>query len=65
MSIKFRPRGKESVCLSFVDLFNSWCSILLISLLKNMLKRRKESGAYLATNGRHRWSLKMTMKNDN
>ena len=28
-----------------------------------MLKRRKESGAYLATDGRYCWSLKMTSKN--
>ena len=27
-----------------------------------MLKRRKESGAYLATDSRHRWSVEMTMK---
>jgi hypothetical protein len=26
--------------------------------IKNMLKRRKERGAYLATDSRHRWSLK-------
>jgi len=33
-------------------------------LIKNVLKRRKESGAYLATDRRHRWRVKMTMKND-
>ena len=33
-------------------------------MIKNMLKRRKKSSAYLATDGRHRWSIKMTMKND-
>ena len=27
-----------------------------------MLKRRKECGIYLATDGRHRWSLKIAMK---
>jgi hypothetical protein len=32
--------------------------------LYHLLKRRKESGPYLATDGRHRWSLKMMMKND-
>ena len=32
---------------------------------KHMLKRRKESGTYLATDSRHRWSAQMTMKNDN
>ena len=31
----------------------------------NVLKRMKESSAYLATDGGHCWSLKMTMKNDN
>ena len=34
------------------------------SLIKNVLKRRKECGTYLATACRHRWSVKMTMKND-
>ena len=34
-------------------------------VIKNMLKRRKESSAYLATDRRHRWSVQMTMKNDN
>jgi hypothetical protein len=32
---------------------------------KNMLKRRKESGTYLATDSRHHWSRQMTTKNDN
>ena len=31
---------------------------------KILLKRRKECGIYLATARRHRWRLKMTMKND-
>ena len=30
-----------------------------------MFKKRKESGAYLVTDSRHRWSVQMTMKNDN
>ena len=30
-----------------------------------MLKSRKESGTYLATDSRHRWSAQMTMKKDN
>jgi len=30
-------------------------------MIKNMLKRRKESGAHLTTDGRHRWNLKMMM----
>jgi hypothetical protein len=30
-----------------------------------MLKRRKESDAYLATFHRYRWSAQMTMKKDN
>ena len=40
-------------------------NVLTINMIKNMLKRRKESDAYLATDGRHRRGLKMTMKNDN
>ena len=39
--------------------------IWIARLYSNMLKRRKESGTYLATDGRNRWSLKMTMKKDN
>ena len=31
-------------------------------MIKNVLKRRKECGTYLATARRHRWRLKMTMK---
>ena len=46
-----------------------WAQIVCFSRdnfsVGNMLKRRKESGAYLATDCRHRWSLKMMMKNDN
>ena len=38
---------------------------IYFSLLKNMLKRRKESDIYLATLLRHRWSAQMTMKIDN
>jgi hypothetical protein len=34
-------------------------------IIENMLKRRKESGTYLATDSRHCWSVQMTMKNDN
>ena len=34
-------------------------------MIKNMLKRRKESDTYLATSYRHRWSAQMTMKKDN
>ena len=34
-------------------------------MIKNMLKRRKESDTYLATFRRHRWSTQMTMKKDN
>jgi hypothetical protein len=34
-------------------------------LLKNMLKRRKESNTNLATIRGHRWSAQMTMKKDN
>ena len=30
-----------------------------------MLKRRKESDTYMATDSRNRWSAQMTMKNDN
>ena len=33
-------------------------------MIKIVLKRRKECGTYLATARRHRWGLKMTMKND-
>ena len=33
-------------------------------LIKIVLKRRKECGTYLATAHRHRWRLKMTVKND-
>ena len=35
------------------------------SLSDSMLKRRKESGAYLAIDSRHRWSVQMMMKNYN
>ena len=38
---------------------------LLKTQIKNMLKRRKESGSYLATDSRHRWSVQMTRKNYN
>jgi hypothetical protein len=31
-------------------------------MIKNMLKRRKESGTYLATDSRHRSSVQMTIK---
>ena len=48
----------------YEQLFN-FEHILTVLMIKNILERRKESGAYLATDGRHRWSLKMTMKNDN
>jgi hypothetical protein len=34
-------------------------------MIKNMLKRRKESDIYLATFCRHRWSAQMTMNKDN
>ena len=34
-------------------------------MTKDMLKRRKESGTYLATDSRHRCSVQMMMKNDN
>ena len=30
-------------------------------MIKNMLKRRKESSTYLATDSRHRWNVQMTM----
>ena len=33
-------------------------------MIKNVLKIRKESGIYLATDSRHRWRVQMTMKND-
>ena len=33
-------------------------------MIKIVLKKRKEYGTYLATARRHRWRLKMTMKND-
>jgi hypothetical protein len=33
-------------------------------MIKNVLKRRKECGTYLATVHRHHWRVKMTMKND-
>jgi len=33
-------------------------------MLKNVLKRRKESGTYLATDSRHCWRVQMMMKND-
>ena len=33
-------------------------------MIKNILIRRKESNTYLATVSRHRWSSKITMKND-
>ena len=51
-----------------------FCIILYIQIdirkciyiyIYNMLKRRKESDTYLATDSRHRWSAQMTMKNDN
>ena len=32
------------------------------NLKQSTLKRRKESGTYLATDSRHRWSVQMTMK---
>ena len=32
-------------------------------MIKNVLKRRKESGIYLVTDSRHRWRVQMTMKN--
>ena len=32
--------------------------------VKKILKRRKESGTYLATDSRHRWRVQMMMKND-
>ena len=35
----------------------------LMNMIKNVLKRRKECGTYLATACRHRWRVKMTMKN--
>ena len=34
-------------------------------MIKNMLKRKKESDTYLAIFCRHRWSAQMTMKKDN
>ena len=34
-------------------------------IYQHILKRRKESGACLATDSRHHWSVQMTMKNDN
>jgi hypothetical protein len=34
-------------------------------MIKNMLKRRKESDTYLATSRGHRWSAQMMMKKDN
>ena len=49
----------------FLEMREGWHPFKRFIMIKNMLKRRKESGAYLATDGRHRWSLKMMMKNDN
>ena len=42
---------------------------LLLSLgvscmIKNVLKRRREGGTYLASDSRHRWRVQMMMKND-
>jgi hypothetical protein len=33
-------------------------------MIKNVLKRRKESGTYLSTDSGHRWRVQMIMKND-
>jgi hypothetical protein len=33
-------------------------------MIRNVLKRRKESGTYLATDSRHRWRVQMMVKND-
>ena len=54
---------QEKYYLRWVRLYTSLT--LAHAMIKSMLKRRKKSGAYLTTDGRHRWSLKMTMKNDN
>ena len=35
-----------------------------VELIKNMLRKRKESDTYLATVSRHRWSRGITMKID-
>ena len=40
-----------------------WVTVKLW-MIKNMLKRRKESDTYLATFRRHHWSAQMTMKRD-
>jgi len=37
--------------------FTPSLTILLLIMIKNMLKRRKESGACLATDSRHCWSV--------
>ena len=34
-------------------------------MIKNMIKRRKESDSYLATLHRQRWTAQMTIKKDN
>ena len=43
-------------------ILSQWTSYL--EIVKNVLKRRKESGTYLATDSRHHWRVQMTMKND-
>jgi hypothetical protein len=53
-------------CISKCHLFHSYTNMqhLLNLLIKNLLKRRKESDTYLTTVCRHRWSRQITMKVD-
>ena len=73
----FKRYFKSSFCvtnitldmhLSFlILLFCDWHfkGLLILYLIKNMLKRRKESNTYLATFHEHCWSSQITMRKDN
>ena len=53
-----------STILEFTSVVSS-IFIIKLGYDKKMLKRRKESGTYLATDIRHRWRVQMMKKNDN
>ena len=74
-AVAFNKSYEEIAALSLNGYIHIWSaetfkqvgmSIYNVEMISpRLLKRRKERGAYLATDGRHRWSLKMTMRNDN
>ena len=53
----------EEACEYYNSVWHTMCKKNCF-MIKNVFKRRKECGTYLATARRHRWRVKMTMKND-